>query len=71
MVQCVGMLLPILAVKRSNFGVFWKRIQAANVNGKTIWIGTRYIKRLDAAVLAEKMFSDTGVEGVGGKTVFV
>ena len=65
------MCFPIAAVEicNSNDGNGF-RLETADIDADTVGVGARNVKGFDAAVGAETVLGDTGVEGVGGEVLF-
>ena len=62
------MILPMLAIERDNGDFsYGARLQAAHINAVVLRMGSRNIKRLDAADLAKEMFGNSGVECIRRK----
>ena len=68
MFESVGMIFPVatVEVRNSNFGNGF-RIQTANIDADPVRVRARDVKGFDAAVDAETVLRDPGVEGVGGE----
>jgi hypothetical protein len=68
LLQLDHMLFPILSIKRLD-GVLHiiRRIETPEIDAKSIWVGSGYIKRLYTANLAEMMLRNTGAECIGGE----
>ena len=58
--------LPPVEIRNPNFGNGF-RFEAADIDADSVGIGARNIEGFDAAVGAESVPGDPGVEGVGGE----
>ena len=58
--------LPPVEIRNPNFGNGF-RLEAADIDADSVRIGARNIEGFDAAVGAESVPGDPGVEGVGGE----
>ena len=58
--------LPSVEIRNPNFGNGF-RFEATDIDADSVWIGARNIEGFDAAVGAESVPGDPGVEGVGGE----
>lgn len=67
--QCVGMLLPVAAIKFNNYDILGKHIHTVEINIHAIRIGAGNIKGFDAAVATKKMFRDTGIKTIGNQGI--
>ena len=65
----MGVLFPILTVKRRDDNVRWSRIQAADIDRITVGIGAWHIKGLDATMFAEQVLGGAGIEGISSQVI--
>jgi len=66
-----GMQLPVLTVEFCNSDFLDRtRIETSHVDAVAIGVGTRNVKRFNAADIAEQMLRNTGVECVSGQILF-
>lgn len=65
MLELGAMPLAVLAVKLFDRDPLdGPRLEAAHIDAITVRVGTRHVKRLDAANLAEHVPGETGVKGI-------
>lgn len=68
--KCMRIGFPISAIELNNPNGIWPGVQASNVYIHSVWIGARYVKRLDATNFAEFMLSHAGIEAIRGDCFF-